>query len=103
MSQINVHLPYEPLGTRPLLGEPANPNLAANEQLVRHSGLWTILEAFRTASRRIFGTLEVACTAESQEPRPVCVLQGQATHAAGACNLGMPLAPSVLLCPISLC
>ena len=34
-SNVNVHLAYEPIGARPLLGEPANPNLAANQQAVR--------------------------------------------------------------------
>ena len=33
-SKINVHLAYEPVGIRPLLGEPANPNLAASQQAV---------------------------------------------------------------------
>lgn len=35
MSTINVHLQYEPVGARPLLGERANPNLAPVQQAVR--------------------------------------------------------------------
>jgi len=34
-ASINVHLPYEPVGVRPLLGEPANPYLSAAQQAVR--------------------------------------------------------------------
>ena len=34
-SSINVHLDYEPLGTRPLLGEPPNPYLTSIQQAVR--------------------------------------------------------------------
>ena len=34
-SKINVHLPYEPVGARPLLGDPANPALSAIQQAVR--------------------------------------------------------------------
>ena len=34
-ADIDVHLPYEPIGVRPLLGEPANPNLSADQQAVR--------------------------------------------------------------------
>ena len=34
-ASINVHLECEPLGVRPLLGEPANPYLSAAQQAVR--------------------------------------------------------------------
>jgi len=33
-ASINVHLPYEPLGVRPLLGESPNPNLSSAQQQV---------------------------------------------------------------------
>ena len=33
-ASINVHLPYEPLGVRPLLGETPNPNLSSAQQQV---------------------------------------------------------------------
>ena len=33
--KINVHLTYEPVGARPLLGETKNPHLTAIEQAVR--------------------------------------------------------------------
>lgn len=35
VSAINVHLKYEPLGVRPLIGEPINPYLTADQQTVR--------------------------------------------------------------------
>ena len=35
-SKVNVHLAYEPIGARPLLGERANPNLAPSQQAVRN-------------------------------------------------------------------
>ena len=33
-ASINVHLPFEPLGVRPLLGESPNPNLSSAQQQV---------------------------------------------------------------------
>ena len=46
LKEINIHLPNEPIGTRPLLDEPANPYLSASQQNVRFlSGLRSFLHS----------------------------------------------------------
>lgn len=98
-SDVKVHLDYEPLGMRPLLGEAPNPNLSAAQQAVRLPSHCIIAHscfdmlACNQQFRRFWSMrcLKMRIWVTTQD----LIVWRAHPQASGPCNLGMPNGASV--------